>query len=59
MKFAEMAMVQIVDSVEDENSFSMLACMKSHHCYKLITHLPFVVLMFTEQFYILQNFMYA
>jgi len=59
VKLVEMAMVQIMGSVEDEHSLFMLAFMKSHLCNRLITHLPLVVRMFTQWFYILQNFMYA
>jgi hypothetical protein len=43
LKLAELAMVQIVGSVEDEKCFSMLAFMKSKLCSMFITHLPLVV----------------
>jgi hypothetical protein len=59
VKLAEMAMVQIVNSVEDEHYFSTLAFMKSNFHKGLITHLPLVVRMFARQFYTLQNFPYA
>jgi hypothetical protein len=59
VKFVKVGMVQIVGSVENEHPFSMLAFVKSHLCHRLITHLPLVVRMFTQRFYILQNFMYA
>jgi hypothetical protein len=42
LKLAELAMVQIVGSVEDEKCFSMLAFMKSKLCNTFITHLPLV-----------------
>ncbi len=59
MKLVELAMVQIVDSVEDERCFFTLAFMKSKLRNRLITHLPLVVCMFAQQFYTLQNFPYA
>ncbi len=40
VKLVEMAMVQIVGSVEDEHCFYMLAFMKSKFHNKLTTHLP-------------------
>jgi hypothetical protein len=42
LKLAELAMVQIVGSVEDEKCFSMLAFLKSKLCSMFITHLPLV-----------------
>ncbi len=59
VKLAEMAMVQIVGSVEDERCLSTLAFMKSKLCNRLITHLPLVVKMFAQRFYTLQNFLYV
>jgi len=47
VKLVEMAMVQIMGSVEDECCFSMLAFMKSKLHNRLITHLHLVVKMFT------------
>jgi D-arabinose 5-phosphate isomerase GutQ len=58
-KLAEMAMVQIVGSVEDEHCFFTLALMKSKLRNKLTTHLPLVVWMFAQWFYTLQNFLYV
>jgi hypothetical protein len=59
VKLVEMAMVQIVGSVEDERYFFMLAFMKSKLHKKLTTHLPHVAQMFAQQFYTLQNFPYV
>jgi hypothetical protein len=59
VKLVELAMVQIVGSVEDERCFFTLAFMKSKLCNMLITHLPLVVHMFAQWFYIMQNFPYA
>jgi hypothetical protein len=59
VKLAEMTMVQIVGSVEDERCFSTLAFMKLKLCNKLTTHLPLVVWMFAKWYYALQNFSYV
>jgi hypothetical protein len=48
VKLAEMAMVQIVGSVEDERCFSTFAFMKSKLRNRLTTHLPLVVWMFAQ-----------
>ncbi len=48
VKLAEMAMVQIVGSVEHERCLSTLAFMKSKLCNRLIIHLPLVVQMFAQ-----------
>jgi hypothetical protein len=45
VKLAELAMVQIVGSVEDKRYFFTLAFMKSRLCNMLITHLPLVCTM--------------
>jgi hypothetical protein len=50
-----MAIVQVVGNVKDECCFYMLAFMKSKLHNRLITHLPLVVWMFAQRFYILQN----
>jgi len=55
-KLANLAMVQIVNNVEDEKCFSILAFMKSKLRNKFIIHLP-LVRMFTQC--TLQNFPYA
>jgi hypothetical protein len=51
VKLVELAMVQIIGSVEDEKCFSILALMKSKLRNMLTTHLTLVVCMFTQQFY--------
>jgi len=51
VKLAEMAMVQIVGSVENEHCFFTLAFMKSKLRNGLITHLRLVVRMFAQWFY--------
>jgi hypothetical protein len=48
VKLTELAMVQIVGSVEDERCFFTLAFMKSELCNMFITHSPLVVLMFAQ-----------
>jgi hypothetical protein len=59
VKLVELAIVQIVGSMEDERCFSTLAFIKSKLQNRPTTHLPLVVRMFAEQFYILQNFPYG
>ncbi len=54
VKLVELAMVQIVGSMEDERCFSTLAFMKSKLQNRLTTHLP-LVRMFAQQFYTLQK----
>jgi len=58
VKVAELAMVQVVGSVEDKKCFSILTFMKSKFCNRLPTHLPFVVHMFVQLFYTIHNFRY-
>jgi hypothetical protein len=53
VKLVELAVVQIVGSVEDEKCFSTLALMKSILRNTFTTHLTLVVCMFAQQFYIL------
>jgi len=59
VKLVELAMVQMVGRVEDERCFFTLAFMKSKLWNRLTTHLPFVMCMFAQQFYTLQNFPYV
>jgi hypothetical protein len=58
-KLAKIAMVQVLDSVEDEQCFSSLAFYKSKLCNRLTTNLRLVVRMFSQKFYNLHNFPYA
>jgi hypothetical protein len=58
VKLAELAMVQIVNNVENERCISTLAFMKSKLCNKLISHHPIVVCMFAQQFYKLEKISY-
>ncbi len=59
VKLAKMAIVQVVGNVKDGCCFYTLAFMKSKLRNWLITHLPLVVWMFAQRFYILQNIPYA
>jgi hypothetical protein len=59
VKLTKLAMVQIINIMEDERCFSTLAFMKSKVHNKLITHLPIVVHMLAQQFYTLENFPYV
>jgi hypothetical protein len=58
IKVAEIAIVQILGSVEDERTFSNLAFMKSKLHNKLTTHFNLYVRMFTHNFYNVSNFPY-
>ncbi len=58
VKLAKLVMVQVVGSVEDERCFSIMAFMKSKLHNRLTTHLPLVVRMFAQWFYIIHNFPY-
>jgi hypothetical protein len=58
VKLVELAMVQMVGNMEDEFFFSFMAFMKSKLHNRLTTQLLFVVWMFTQRFYIIQNFPY-
>jgi hypothetical protein len=57
VKLTNLAMVQVVGSVEHKKNFSILTFMKFKFCNKL-THLPFVMHMFTQHFYIIHNVPY-
>jgi hypothetical protein len=59
IKLAELAVVHIIGSVENERCLSTLAFMKSKFHNKLTIHFPIVMCMFALQFYILENFPYA
>jgi hypothetical protein len=58
VKLVELAMVQMIGSVEDKKCLSIIALMKSKFCNRLTTHLPFVVHMFVQHFYTIHNFPY-
>jgi hypothetical protein len=58
IKVAEIAMVQILGSIEDERIFSNLPFMKSTLHNKLTTHFNLCVRMFTHNFYNVSNFPY-
>jgi len=49
MKLVELAMVQIVISMEDGRCFSTLVVMKSKFHNRLITHLPLIVHVCTKK----------
>jgi hypothetical protein len=58
MKIAELVVVTVLGSVEDERTFSTLNFMKNKLRNRLSTHLPLVVGMHAEQFYGLTDFPY-
>ncbi len=58
-KLVEIAMVQVLGSIEDEWCFSSLAFCKSKLHNQLTTNLGLVVKMFSQKFYTLHNFSYV
>ena len=58
MKIAELTVVKVLESVEDERTFSTLSFMKNRLRNRLSTHLPLVVGMHVQEFYGLSNFPY-
>jgi hypothetical protein len=58
VKLVELAMVQVIGSVDDKKCFSILTFMKYRFSNRLTTHLPFVVHMFAQHFYTIHNFPY-
>ncbi len=55
----EIAMVQVLGSIEDEWCFSFLAFCKSKLHNQLTTNLGLVVKTFSQKFYTLHNFSYV
>jgi hypothetical protein len=53
MKLVELAMVQIVITMEDERCFSTLVVMKSKFHNRFITHLPLIVHMSTQNIHVI------
>lgn len=58
MKIAELVVVMVLGSVEDERTFSTLSFMKNKLQNRLSTHLPTVVAMHVQPFYTINNFAY-
>ena len=58
MKIAELAVVTVLGSVEDERTFSTLSFMKNKLRNRLATHLPLVVGMHAQEFYGIEDFPY-
>jgi hypothetical protein len=57
-KLAEIAMVQVLSSVEGERNFNILALMKNRLQNHLTTHLDICVRMFNHNFFSLSTFPY-
>ncbi len=55
---AEIDVIQVSRSVEDEHTFSTLSFLKSKLWNRLCEHLPIVVGMFSQPFFTLNNFPY-
>jgi hypothetical protein len=58
MKIAELAVVTVFGSVEDERTFSTLSFIKNKLRNRLSTHLPLVVGMHAQEFYGIEDFPY-
>jgi hypothetical protein len=58
LKLAEVAIVLVLGSVEDERTFSTLSFMKDKLRNRLQTHLPMVVTMHGQTFFDINNFAY-
>jgi hypothetical protein len=58
-ELVKIAMVQVLESVEDERCFNSLTFCKSMLHNRLITNLGLVVKMFSHKFYTLHNFPYV
>ena len=59
LKLANMAMIIVLDLVEDEQAFSIVGFVKGKLQNKLANHLLLCVQMFTHKFYTLKNFFYT
>jgi len=57
-KLAEIAMVEVLESIEDERTFNNLSFMKNKLWNQLTTRLELCVKMFSENFFALSNFPY-
>ncbi len=58
MMVAELAMVQIMGSIEDERTFLTLTFMKTRLWNRLCEHLDLLVCMFGQPFYTVDSFPY-
>jgi len=58
IKMVEIAVVQVIGSMEDEWCFSMFSFMKTKLRNQLTTHLDVVIHMFDSKFYTFENFPY-
>lgn len=58
IKLAKIAMLQVLESIEYERTFSNLSFMKNKLQNQLIVHLDLCVKMFSHNFFILLNFHY-
>jgi len=59
LKLAEMAIVHILGSVEDERCFSSLAFLKNKLRATSNPHLPFVVSTYSQKFFTLKSFLFV
>jgi hypothetical protein len=58
MKLVELAIVQIINNIQDERTFSSLTFMKFKFWNQLVGHLNIVIRMFTQDFFIKDSFLF-
>ncbi len=58
IKLAEIVIVQVIGSMEDEHTFNTISFMRSKLKNRLTSHLDLVIYMFSQHFYTLENFAY-
>jgi hypothetical protein len=58
IKLAEIVIVQVIGSMEDEHTFNTISFMRSKFKNRFTSHLDLVIYMFSQHFYILENFAY-
>ncbi len=58
IKLVKIAMLQVLESIENERTFSNLSFMKNKLQNQLIIHVDLCVRMFSHNFFILSNFYY-
>jgi len=58
LKVAEIAMVHVFGSIEDEQCFNFVAFLKNKVWNRLNNHFQLVVSMYAQKFFTLHNFLY-
>jgi hypothetical protein len=58
IKLAEIVIVQVIGSMEDEHTFNTINLMRLKLRNRFTSHLDLVICMFSQHFYTLENFAY-